>query len=313
MASLRVGIAQLRPVALDAAATVERVIAAIGDAAQRGVRFLAFPETFVPVYPLWCDGPDFGRFDHPPAAQLHGALIDQSIEVPSPLISRVLTAAADHRVAVALGFNERVGRTLYNAFVQIDSKGQVVAHRRKLVPTHGERLVWKPGDAHDLSASDVDGVRAGGLICWEHWMPAARQALHDSGEQLHVAFWPSLRDMYHVASRHYAFEGRCFVLAAGMILKPEDLPDVAALGREMPTTETGFLLDGGSAIIGPDGAFVVGPVRDREELLVADLDLSALDAAAFPLDVSGHYARPDLFNLRVDRKRPPEQPTEDTP
>lgn len=309
MEPMKVGIAQLRPAVLDASATVDRIVAAISSASGDGVTLLAFPETFVPVYPLWCDGGEFGRWEHGPAEAVHAALLDQSIEVPSPLLDRVLAASAEHRCAVAVGINERVGRSLYNAFVVTDRGGRLVQHRRKLVPTHGERLVWKPGDAHDLTSVDVGGARVGGLICWEHWMPIPRQALHDSGEEIHIAFWPSLREMYQIASRHYAFEGRCFVLACGMILEPRDLPDAAAIARDMPTTEAGYLLDGGSVVIGPDGAVLAEAPRGAETIITAELDPAGLQRASFSLDVSGHYARADLFHVDIDRRRPPAHPT----
>ncbi|MAB88750.1 MAG: nitrilase [Planctomycetes bacterium] len=309
MRELRAGIAQLRPAVLDAEGTVDRVVAAIERAAKDGVTLLAFPETFVPVYPLWCDAGAFGQWEHDPAKTAHAALIDASMEVPSPLLDRVVRAAGDHRCSVVLGLNERVGRTLYNAFVVVDREGRLVQHRRKLVPTHGERLVWKPGDAHDLVATDIGGAKVGGLICWEHWMPLPRQVLHDAGEEIHVALWPTLREMYMIASRHYAFEGRCFVLAAGMILGPDDLPESAAIAGDMATTD-GLLLDGGSAIIGPDGSLLAGPVHGVEALVTADLDPALLDREALALDVSGHYARADLFRLDVDQRRPRTRPSD---
>lgn len=309
MQPLKAAVAQLRPRALDARATVDRVVQAIQDAAAEGVTLLAFPETFVPVYPLWCDAGEFGIWDHEPAKAIHAALLEGSLEVPSPLLDDVASAAGDHGCAVVLGFNERVGRTIYNAFVVISERGDVVQHRRKLVPTHGERLVWKPGDAHDLGTADVAGARVGGLICWENWMPLPRQVLHDRDEQIHVALWPAVRDMYLLASRHHAFEGRCFVLAAGMVLGPDDFPEGTPLIGDMETRD-GLLLDGGSAIIAPDGSLLAGPVFGEELLLTADLDPGMLNRESLALDVSGHYARADLFRLQVDHRRPATRPSE---
>jgi predicted amidohydrolase len=161
-----------------------------------------------------------------------------------------------------------------------------------------ERLVWAPGDGGGLEALDTPAGRIGTLICWEHWMPLARQALHQSAEQVHVAAWPGISEMYLIASRHYAFEGRCYVLAVGSIVSASDLPE----GLEPPPDRAGALVvDGGSAIIAPDGALLAGPVHGREEILVADLDLGRIAEESLALDVAGHYSRPDVFELRVRR------------
>lgn len=311
MEPVRVAIAQITPAVLDASGCVERIVDAVARARTDGATLVVFPETFIPVYPLWCDGGTLGRWGHEPSQHAHALLIDGSVEVPSPLTARIGQAAVDHGCVVAVGVNERVGRTLYNAFLVFDREGRIVQHRRKLVPTHGERLVWKPGDAHDLAASDVGPAKVGGLICWEHWMPLPRQALHDTGEEIHFAFWPMVREMYLLASRHYAFEGRCFVLAAGMILRPGDFPDDWPLADEWTPDADGLLLDGGSAIIGPDGQCLAGPVHGEETILCADLDPAALTREAFTLDTSGHYARGDLFQLDVDRRRPRTAPSGD--
>jgi predicted amidohydrolase len=179
--------------------------------------------------------------------------------------------------------------------------GSILARHRKLVPTHAERLVWAQGDGSGLEAVDTPAGRVGALICWEHWMPLARQALHRSAEQIHVAAWPGLDEMYLVASRHYAFEGRCFVLAVGQIVAAADLPRELALPAGIGRDTATLVVSGGSAIIGPDGALLAGPVFDREEILTADLDLGRIAEESMLLDVTGHYDRPDLFEFRLKR------------
>jgi predicted amidohydrolase len=207
-----------------------------------------------------------------------------------------------------MGVNERVDAgpghgTLYNALLVFDADGRLLVHHRKLVPTHTERLVWGPGDAHGLRVAATAVGRVGGLVCWEHWMPLARQALHEQDELLHVAQWPTVKPMAQVASSHYAFEGRCFVLAVGGLLYRDALPP--ALADELVgVPEDGLLLRGGSAIAGPDGAWIAQPVFDREEVVVAELDPRRRDEEAMALDVTGHYARPDLLSLTV-RPGPP--------
>ncbi|MBI1850503.1 MAG: carbon-nitrogen hydrolase family protein [Planctomycetes bacterium] len=308
MTTVRVAIVQRAPTPFDSAASVAAVCRGVAEASALGATLVAFPETFVSVYPLWCDAGTFGKWGDAASKQVHAALIDSSIEVPSDLTREIGRAASAHHCAVGVGVNERAGRTLYNALLLFDETGRLVVHRRKLVPTFGEKLVWTTGDAHDLDAAAIGCGRVGGLICWEHWMPLPRQVLHDRGEEIHLALWPEVREMYLLASRHYAFEGRCFVLAAGMILRQSDFPADFPLRGDWKG-QPDLLLAGGSAIVAPDGSILAGPVRDRETVVTADLDLSAIARESLPLDTSGHYARPDLFQLRVDTRRIPTSPT----
>lgn len=299
-----VAIAQTPPVPLDLAASLDKACAWIAEAGRRGAALVVFPETWLPVYPFWCDGGTFGRWEHAPSKRLHRRLVDSSPRVPSPATERLGAAARDAGVAVVMGANERVGGTLYNALLFFDREGRLAGHRRKLVPTHGERLVWAHGDAADLDAwplTGAGGPRVGGLICWEHWMPLPRQVLHAAGEEVHVAAWPHGAERHQIASRHYAFEGRCYVLAAALFLTRADLPADFELADDL---DAEVILDGGSAVIGPDGRYVVEPVHGREELIVADLDLDRLAEEKLTLDVAGHYSRPDLFELSVRRDRP---------
>jgi predicted amidohydrolase len=165
------------------------------------------------------------------------------------------------------------------------------------VPTFTERLVWGSGDGRGLQAVNTSAGRVGGLICWEHWMPLTRMAMHNSGEHLHVAVWPTVNELHQLASRHYAFEGRCFVLAVGLLMPAADLPGELAAGAELPAGQ--WIERGGSCIIGPDARFAVEPLFDQEQLIFADLDMAQIDREAMTFDVSGHYARADLFRFEV--------------
>jgi predicted amidohydrolase len=305
MRTVVVGIAQARPVPLDLGASVDRACDWIARAGREGVKLLAFPEAWLPCYPFWCDEGTFAHWGHDAAKDLHARLVASSLVVDSPHGKRLRGAAREAEVAVVMGANEREKHacSLYNSLIFIDEHGEVSAVRRKLVPTHGERLVWSAGDASGLDALTMAGVRVGGLICWEHWMPIVRHVLHASGEDVHVAAWPHGREPHQLASRHYAFEGRAFVLAAAAVLGREDLPSDFPLAPAQGTWPT-QILAGGSAIIAPDGSYLVGPVFDREELLVAELDLERAPRERLALDVAGHYARPDLFDVRVRRGRP---------
>lgn len=298
---LTVAVAQATPVVLDLAGCVAKAGEWIREAGKRGARLVAFPESWIPVYPLWCDKGTLGAWEHGPAKKLHSRLLRNSLALPSKEADELCRAAREAGCAVVMGACE-AGRTgtLYNSLVFISERGDVLGRRRKLVPTFGERLVWGYGDAADLTAHTMGGARVGGMICWEHWMPLPRQALHAEDEQVHVAAWPDARERHQLPSRHYAFEGRTFVLAAATYLPRAALPADLELASDFADAPDA-LLAGGSAIIGPDAEYVVEPVYGREELLVAEVDLDRLAEEKQTLDVAGHYARPDLFELTVNR------------
>jgi predicted amidohydrolase len=214
--------------------------------------------------------------------------------------------AREAGVTLVVGVTERVdagpGRgTLYNAVLTFGPNGEGLNHHRKLVPTYTERMVWGPGDATGLRAVDTPVGRVGGMICWEHWMPLARQALHVSAEDIHVALWPTVHEMLQVASRHYAFEGRCFVLAAGSLMRAAALPPELEPHPDRVASPNQFVLRGGSAIIGPDGSYLAGPVFEEPRILTAEIDLMRVREESMSLDVAGHYHRPDCLELRVTR------------
>ncbi len=299
--TLRVAAVQARAALLDLDATLAHAETWVARAAREGARLVALPETFLPGYPAWLDHcRDVALWEHPGAKEVFARLLANAVEVPGAACDRLAAMAAKHRLTLVAGAQERAGRTLYNALLVFGPDGALLVHHRKLVPTYTERLLWAPGDASGLRAAEAGGVRVGGLVCWEHWMPLARQVLHDAREEVHVALWPAVGDAHHLASRHYAFEGRCFVVAVGSILRAGDLP------KELPFDGPAEVLlrDGGSAIYAPDGRCLAGPVRGEEALVLADCDLAEIARESMTLDVSGHYARPDLFDVRVDRRRP---------
>jgi predicted amidohydrolase len=169
------------------------------------------------------------------------------------------------------------------------------------MPTYTERMVWGSGDADGIRSVTVDDARIGALVCWEHWMPLARQALHEAGEDVHVALWPTVHEMHQVASRQYAFEGRCFVLAAGSLMRAAALPAGLEAHSSKVSNDEQFVMRGGSAIIAPDGTYLAGPIFEEEALLVATLDLARVREESMTLDVTGHYHRPELLSLQVQR------------
>jgi len=304
----RVAIVQNSPIFLDLDASLAKAIRLAEEAAKRQARLIAFGETWLPGYPAWLDYcSDVALWDHRPSKNVFAKLRQNSLTVPGRETEALAQVAGDLKVTLVIGANERVetgpgNGTLYNTLLTFTADGQLANHHRKLIPTYTERLVWGEGDGRGLRSVATPEGRVGGLICWEHWMPLARQAMHIAGEHIHVAVWPTVHQMHQVASRHYAFEGRCFVLAAGMIMRVKDMPKELRLTPELDANPESFLLYGGSTIFGPDGKYVVEPLCEQEDVIIADLDLDALDRERMTLDVSGHYNRSDLFTFQVETK-----------
>ncbi len=301
--NLRVGIAQIAPVYLDKEASLAKALECVQSASARGVELLVFGETWFPGYPVWLDVcPTAGLWNHEPTKRIFAELRHNSLVVGGPETRALAQAACDHKLAIVIGINERVDSgpgqgTLYNSLLTFTADGLLANHHRKLMPTFTERIVWGQGDGGGLASVAIGNhkggeTRVGGLICWEHWMPLARVAMHQAGEHIHVALWPTANEIAQLASRHYAFEGRCFVISAGLMMKTSDLP--SGLPHDVKSE---WVERGGSAIIAPDASYVVEPVYDREELIVADLDLAMIDRESMALDVTGHYARPDIFSF----------------
>jgi len=276
-------------------------------AADRGATLVVFPETWIPGYPAWLDVcRDVALWDHGPVKRVFARMAENSVDVAGESGRALGAIAKDAGVTLIVGVTERVssgtGRgTLYNALLTYASDGTLLNHHRKLVPTYTERMVWGQGDAAGLVAVETSAGRIGGLVCWEHWMPLARQALHDSGEDIHVAVWPTAHEMLQVASRHYAFEGRCFVVVAGSLMRMNALPPELEVHPDKASQT--WALRGGSAIIAPNGQYLAGPVFEEPCTLVADLDLAQVREESMSLDVAGHYSRPDVLTIRVDRHR----------
>jgi nitrilase len=286
---------------------LERTAAGIREARAAGAQLVVFPETWIPGYPAWLDVTrDAALWDHAPTKAVFARMARESVSVPGATFTELAGLARESAVTLVVGVTERVtagaGRgTLYNSLLTIGPDGALLNHHRKLVPTYSERMVWGTGDAEGLRAVETPAGRIGGLVCWEHWMPLARQALHESGEDVHVAVWPTAHEMHQVASRQYAFEGRCYVLAAGSLMRASMLPPELEPHPDRVASREQWILRGGSAIVGPDGQYLVEPLYDAPGVLVAELDLGRIREESMTLDVAGHYHRPELFDFAVRR------------
>lgn len=314
--TLTVGLAQIAPVWLDRAATLAKVVDWIGQAAAAGCGFVAFGEALVPGYPFWIEHTDGARFESDLQKDIHAHYLDQAVQVEAGHLDAVCAAAARCGIAVMLGIIERPadrgGHSVYCSRVHVGADGRIASVHRKLLPTYEERLSWAPGDGHGLQVHPVGPFTVGGLNCFENWMPLSRAALYAQGEDLHVALWPGNRRNTEDTTRFLAREGRSYVLAVSGLMRREDVPPgspAAAMLERCPDV----LADGGSCIAGPDGAWVVPPVIGREQLVVATLDHRAVRRERQNLDQAGHYARPDVTRLVVDRRRQSMVSFEDAP
>lgn len=305
--TVTVAIIQARPVYYDLPKCVDKAVSLIAEAAGKGAQLVTLGETWFPGYPTWLDySYDVAWWDHPPTKKVYARLYENSMSLDSPEMVQLQKVAKQYEIVLVLGINEKVtvgrgNRSIYNTIVTVDEKGEIVNHHRKLRPTFTEQLIWAQGDGAGLQAVDTAIGRVGGLVCWEHWMPHARQAMHISNEQIHVAMWPAAIERHQLASRHYAFEGRTFVLAAGSINPAEDLPSELKFDETLKPDH--LMLRGGSAIIGPDSEYIVAPVYDEECILTAELDMTRIYEEQMALDVTGHYARDDVFTFEVNRDR----------
>lgn len=311
MSVIKAAVVQAAPLPIAITAGIDRLAGQLRAALDTGARVIAFGETFLGGYPLWLDeAPGAALWDQRGTQALHGLLLAEAIRDADPRLEPVQALVDASGAWVSVGGYERVRSTLKNTQFLFRPGAPPVRHR-KLVPTHGERLIWGRGDGSTLETHDAGWGRIGQSICWEHWMPLVRATLHHAGETVHVSAWPTVRDVHLLASRHYAFEGRCFVLAAGTIQTRDEVleglaraggdADAEALLKAMPE---GVLQSGGSAIIAPD-ATLLALAEGEETLLTADLELAAIGRALAALDVDGHYSRPDIFELRVDRRPQP--------
>lgn len=306
--TVKAALVQAAPIPLAIGDGITALLDHVADAADIGAQLVAFGETFLGGYPIWLDeAPNAALWDHRGTQALHAILLDQALRPDDPRLEPLQQLVDAANILVSVGAHERVRSSLTNTQYLFRPGLPPLLHR-KLVPTHGERMIWGRGDGSTLDVHQAPWGTVGSLICWEHWMPLARAAMHHAGEVVHVAAWPTVRPMYRVASQHYAFEGRCFVLAAGLVQHRRDLLDgLDRVGGDADARDLILgiadtqLQSGGSCIIAPDGTLLAETGADPD-LLIAELDLDAIGRGLTALDTDGHYARPDVFELRVDRR-----------
>jgi nitrilase len=308
MTKLHVAVVQAAPIPLDFQAGIDKAVRLAREAVDGGATVVAFGETFLGGYPLWLDeAPGAALWDHPGTKALHAIMLDQAVVANDERLLPLQELADASGAVISIGAHERVRRSLVNNQLTF-RPGLPVLDHRKLVPTHGERLIWARGDGSTLGVHQAEWGRLGTLICWEHWMPLARAAMHNLGEDVHIAAWPTVRESHQIASRHYAMEGRCFVLAAGLVQTKGDLLDGlervggSDVARELLEAIPAQVLNRGGSLIAAPDTRVIAQAAEGEETLVATLDLDEVAEGLTNLDTDGHYARPDVFELAVDTR-----------
>ena len=307
---MRIAAAQTAPRWGDTSGTTKQVIDWLTKAAAEDVELLAFGETFLSGYPFWVSRTDGARFDAPDQKEAYAYYLNAAVELDGPELTEITEAVADTGVFTYLGVVERSrsGGTVYATLVAIDPAKGVVGAHRKLMPTYDERMVWGQWDGHGLGVHHVGAVRVAGLSCWESWMPVARHVLYSEGLDLLVAVWPGSVQLTRDITRFIALEGRCYVLSAGALLYREAVSPSFPLRDRAFADEDSYLYDGGSAIAAPDGRWLVEPVSTEERLVIGEVDRAAVRSERLTFDPAGHYFRPDVFQVRVDRRR--REPTE---
>ncbi|ALP68322.1 MULTISPECIES: Nit6803 family nitrilase [Paraburkholderia] len=294
---IRAAAVQIAPEFERPGGTLDRVCAAIDEAASKGVQLIVFPETFVPYYPYF-------SFVRPPVASgaEHMRLYEQAVVVPGPVTQAVSERARRHSMVVVLGVNERDHGSLYNTQLVFDVDGRLVLKRRKITPTFHERMIWGQGDAAGLKVAHTGIARVGALACWEHYNPLARYALMTQHEEIHCSQFPGslvgpiFAEQIEVTIRHHALESGCFVVNSTGWLSEAQIESVTTDPKLQKALRGGCM----TAIVSPEGQHLAEPLREGEGMVVADLDMSLITKRKRMMDSVGHYARPELLSLAIN-------------
>lgn len=305
MSVTRLAVVQSAPAFLNRTSSIELASKKIAESASIGANLIVFTEAFIPGYPTWIwrlrPGGDWGKSE-----ELHRRLLTNAVQVGSNQLDPLFAAAKKHRVTVVCGIEERDSdlsqATLYNSVITIGPEGTLLNHHRKLMPTNPERMVWGFGDASGLRVVNTPAGRIGALLCWENFMPLARYTLYAEGVEIYIAPTYDSGDDWIGSLRHIAREGRCWVVGCGNLMHASDFPDDMPQKESLYPDPDEWVNSGDSLVIAPDGKIVAGPLHREAGILSCELDLETAAAAKRALDIVGHYARPDIFNLEVHRQ-----------
>jgi nitrilase len=304
---LKVGLAQISPVWLNKEQTREKIGTYIQKAGAETCDLVVFGEALLPGYPFWLELTGGAVFNSQMQKEIHAHYIRNSVQVEAGDLDSLCSLCKDHNIATYVGIIERAknrgGHSLYASLVYIDKQGIIQSVHRKLMPTYDERLTWSPGDGHGLRVHSLKEFTLGGLNCWENWLPLARASLYGQGEDLHVAVWPGSARNTEDITRFIALEARSFVISVGGLMEIKDFPAATPYREKIIQKAVDPLTDGGSCIAAPDGSWVVEPIVGKEGLFTAEIDFNRVLEERQNMDVSGHYSRPDVTQLKVNRER----------
>jgi nitrilase len=304
---VKVGLAQMAPVWLDKVKTREKINGFIKEAGSENCDLVVFGEALLPGYPFWLGLTHGTDFNSKMQKEIHAHYIRNAIRIESGELDMLCETAKKNRIATYLGIIERAqnrgGHSLYASLVYINKDGKIKSVHRKLQPTYDERLAWSPGDGNGLQVHPLKQFTVGGLNCWENWMPLPRTALYGMGEDLHVAVWPGSKRNTDDITRFIAREARSFVVSVSGLMHIKDFPHETPYRDEIIANAVDPLTDGGSCIAGPDGEWILEPVVGEEGLFTAELDFNRVLEERQNFDPSGHYSRPDVTQLIVNRER----------
>jgi len=304
---LRVGLAQIAPVWLNKEKTIEKILSYVTDAVGKGCELLVFGEALLPGYPFWLALTDGAAWDSKVQKELHAHYMNNAVQPESGDLDVICNLAKEKKISIYLGAIERAadrgGHSLYCSLFYIDNEGRIKSVHRKLQPTYDERLTWSPGDGHGLQTHPLKAFTLGGLNCWENWMPLPRTAMYAQGENLHVAVWPGSKRNTEDITRFIAKESRSYVISVSGLMRKEDfLPETPHYDKIIKKAPA-MLTDGGSCIAGPDGEWLLEPQTGTEALFVETIDINRVYEERQNFDASGHYSRPDVTQLSVNRER----------
>lgn len=305
--TLKVALAQISPVWLNKAKTLEKITLSIMEAGKQGCELIVFGEGLLPGYPFWISLTNGAEWNATVQKELHAHYIRNSVQIEKGELATVCKLAKENNLAIYLGIIERAsnrgGHSLYCSLVYIDPMGKIRSVHRKLQPTYEERLTWASGDGNGLQVHPLKEFTVGGLNCWENWMPLARTALYGLGEDLHVAVWPGGEHNTKDITRFIALESRSYVISVSSLMRKEDFPAETPHLAKIVENAPAILANGGSCIAGPDGKWVIEPVVNKEGLIIATLDFNSVLEERQNFDPVGHYSRPDVTRLSINRER----------
>lgn len=304
---MKVGLAQITPIWFDREKTLEKVVSYVKNAASQNCKLVVFGEALVPGYPFWIEATDGARFNCEKQKNIQAEYSHQAVQIERGDLNQLCQVATDNKIAIYLGIIEkpkdRSGHSLYCSMVYIDQSGEIQSVHRKLMPTYEERLSWSTGDGHGLVTHSLEDFTVGGLNCWENWMPLARASLYAQGEDLHVAIWPgNLKNTFDLTPI-MAKEGRSYVISVCGLMRPTDAAINLEGLSELTVSKQEYLANGGSCIANPDGSWLIEPQVGEEGLYTAELDHAFVRRERQNFDPAGHYSRPDVLQLHVNRSR----------